>query len=109
MVDAISSERRARAAATTARKIRCARRIDATHLDIFRNTNEHITESTLRFRRDPLAIFKIVRCEFREMGTPEARNLISVRCDVTIYLFLEGGENLVNLSIPKMEVLDACF
>ena len=72
MVDAITLERRARAAATTACKIRCAWRIDATHLDIFRNTNEHITESTLRFRRDPLAIFKIVRCEFREMGTPEA-------------------------------------
>ena len=37
-------------------------------------------------------IFLIMRCEFREMGTPEARNLISVRCDFTIYLFLEGGE-----------------
>ena len=33
-----------------------------------------------------------VRCEFREMGTPEARNLISVRCGFTIYLFLEGFE-----------------
>ena len=30
--------------------------------------------------------------EFCEMVTPEARNLISVRCDFTIYLFLEGGE-----------------
>ena len=28
--------------------------------------------------------------EFREMGTPEARNLISVRCGFTVFLFLEG-------------------
>ena len=89
MVDAITSERRARAAATTARKIRCAWRIDATHLDIFRNTNEHSMESTLRFHRDPLAFLKIVRCEFREMGTPEARNLMMR----FYYIFAPGARN----------------
>ena len=35
------------------------------------------------------AFFTIVRWDFREMGTPEARNLISVRCDL---FFLEEGE-----------------
>ena len=36
--------------------------------------------------------FFIMGCESREMGTPEARNLMSVRCDFIIYyLFLEGG------------------
>ena len=56
MVDAITSERRARAAATTTFTIRCASRMHSTHLDIFRNTNEHRTESTLRSHRDPPAI-----------------------------------------------------
>ena len=101
MFDAITSERRARAAATTTFKIRCALRIDATHLDIFRNINEHSTESTLRFHRDPLAFFKIVRCEFREMGTPEARNLMFVRCDFTIYLFLGGARKKREMGTPQ--------
>ena len=40
-----------------------------------------------------ILFFSIVRWEFRELGsTPEARNLLGVRCNVTIYLFLEGSE-----------------
>ena len=48
----------------------------------------------IKFFDDLLALFVfIVRCEFREMGTPEARNLISVRCGFTtyIYIFVLGG------------------
>ena len=40
-------------------------------------------------RNNTLLAFFFVRCEFREMGTPVARNLISVRCNFTISLFLE--------------------
>ena len=39
-----------------------------------------------------LALFFVVRSGVREMGTPEARNLTSVRCGFIIYLFLGGGE-----------------
>ena len=42
-----------------------------------------------------------MRCEFREMGTPGPRNLISVRCDFTIYLFLEGARNKREMSAPQ--------
>ena len=39
--------------------------------------------------RNSILAFFVVRSGFREMGTPEARNLISVRCDL---FFLKEGE-----------------
>ena len=33
-----------------------------------------------------------MRCEFREMGDPEARNLINVLCSLTIDVFMVGAE-----------------
>ena len=62
---------------------------------IFRKFNE----SANNFRTH--IFFIIVRCEFREMGTPEARSLISVRCDFTIYLFLEGGPEISVRWVPR--------
>ena len=58
---------------------------------------DYITQGWFRL----LAFFFLARCEFREVGTPEARNLISVRCGFTVYLFLEGGENKREMGTPQ--------
>ena len=41
-----------------------------------------------------------MRSGVREMGTPETRNLISVRSGFTIYLFLEGGGKISVRRVP---------
>ena len=53
-----------------------------------------------------IAFFHYHEMRVREMGTPEARNLISVRCDFTtpvyicIYLLLEGGGEISVRWVP---------
>ena len=68
-----------------------AARLSNLSVDATSSVKKRENVAVLILRYYTLAFF-IVRCEFREMGTPEARNLTSVRCGFIFYLFLQGGE-----------------